>query len=215
MNKDEQRRMDDIYRSIPLSEIPWNNESPPALLVELLDRGLVKPCRAIDLGCGAGNYAVYLGSRGFEVTAIDFSPTAIEIAKHNARRKGVRVNFMVGDVTTDLDRLDERFDFAYDWGLLHHILPADRDRYVANVAGLLNPAGKYLSLCFNEKDTAFEGSSQLRKTRFGGTVYLSSEDELRQLFEPHFEILDFRIIETQGPPMAHVFNYCFMQNKRS
>jgi len=49
--------MDSIYKSIPLEEIPWNIETPPDALVELVDSGKVTPCKTIDLGCGAGNYA--------------------------------------------------------------------------------------------------------------------------------------------------------------
>ena len=63
--------MDRIYKNMPLEKIPWNSETPPEALVELVESGKVKPCRAIDLGCGAGNYAVYLAGRGFEVTGID------------------------------------------------------------------------------------------------------------------------------------------------
>jgi len=52
--------MDKTYRKIPLDEIPWNFETPPDVLVELVDSGKVKPCKIIDLGCGAGNSAIYL-----------------------------------------------------------------------------------------------------------------------------------------------------------
>jgi len=72
--------MDRIYRKTSLNEIPWNFESPPKELVKLVDSGKVKPCKTIDLGCGTGNYAIYLASRGFDVIGIDISPTAIKIA---------------------------------------------------------------------------------------------------------------------------------------
>jgi methylase of polypeptide subunit release factors len=59
-------------------------------IVALVESGRVKPCKAIDLGCGAGNYATYLAGRGFEITGIDNSPTAIRIARENANKKGVK-----------------------------------------------------------------------------------------------------------------------------
>lgn len=37
--------------------------------------------RVLDIGCGAGRHALWLQNRGFSVTAIDVSPTAIEVAK--------------------------------------------------------------------------------------------------------------------------------------
>jgi hypothetical protein len=39
-----QVEMDRIYKNIPLEEIPWNIETPPDALVELVDSGKVKSC---------------------------------------------------------------------------------------------------------------------------------------------------------------------------
>ena len=79
--------MDKIYGKTPFNEIPWNFESPPDALVDLIDSAKVKPCKTIDLGCGTGNYAIYLASQGFDVTGIDISPSAIKIAKETQKRK--------------------------------------------------------------------------------------------------------------------------------
>ena len=43
--------MDRIYKNMPLEKIPWNSETPPEALVELVESGSVKPCKTIDLGC--------------------------------------------------------------------------------------------------------------------------------------------------------------------
>jgi SAM-dependent methyltransferase len=231
----------DIYKNIPPDEIPWNNEQPPELLVELVESGKIRPGRTLDLGCGLGNYAIWLAEKGFEVVGIDASPTAIKIARQKAGRRkltaehaesaekkiiknnlgglcGLRgesgkCKFIVADLTGDWPDLGDAFDFVYDLGLLHHIFPYARRKYIENVHRVLKPEGKYLSVCFNKKDAAFEGIGKYRKTTFGGMVYLSSEKELRQLFERFFEIIDFRILETTGKAMTHISNYCFMKKK--
>lgn len=82
-----------IYRKIPLNEIPWNIETPPDVLVELVDSGKVKPRKTIDLGCGTGNYAIYLASAGFDVRGIDISPTAIKIAKKKRKEERNQMQF--------------------------------------------------------------------------------------------------------------------------
>ena len=79
--------MDKIYRKIPLEKISWNIQKPPDVLVELVRSKKVKPCKTIDLGCGIGNYAIYLGGLGFDVTGIDVSPTAIDIDIEKAKKK--------------------------------------------------------------------------------------------------------------------------------
>jgi SAM-dependent methyltransferase len=208
-----QVEMDSIYKNIPLEEIPWNIETPPDALVELVDSGKVKPCKTIDLGCGAGNYAIYLASIGFDVTGIDISPAAIKIAEENAKKKGVKWNFLVADVLGDLDEVKETFDFAYDWELLHHIFPDKRKKYVENVYRIINPGGKYLSVCFSEKDLQFGGSGKYRETPLDTILYFSSDDELRDLFEPHFNIKELKTIEISGKIAPHLANYAFMERK--
>ena len=146
----KQIEIDEIYRKTPLELIPWNVETPPAALVALVDNRIVTPCRAIDLGCGAGNYAVWLASRGFDVTGVDSAPTAIKRAKENAAKQGVDCTFLVADVLSNFKNVKGTFDFAYDWELLHHIFP-ERRRTSRTCIGSLIGKGKYLSLCFNEK----------------------------------------------------------------
>ena len=214
MDRQNQTRIDDLYKNTPLEEIPWNMETPPELLVELVDSGKVHPCKAVDLGCGAGNHAIYLAGRGFEVTGIDFSPTAIRIAKENAEKKGVKCNFFVADVIDGLDKINQTWDFAYDWSLLHHISPKRRRKYLENVRRILNPKGKFLSVSFSEKDTSFEGSAKYRKTSLGTTLYFSSEDELRKLFEMYFVIIVLRTVEISGKFQPHIFNYVFAEKMK-
>ena len=203
--------MDKIYRKTPLNEIPWNIDVPPHQLVELVDSRKVKPCKTIDLGCGIGNSAVYLASRGFGVTGIDVSTTAINIAKDNATKKEIKCDFLVADVLGDLCEVKETFDFAFEWELLHHIFPEHRRKYVANVHKLLNPGSVYLSVCFSEKDSEFGGSGNYRLTGLGTVLYFSSKHELRRLFEPFFKIRELKTIEIRGRPKSHFANYAFME----
>ena len=113
--------MERIYQKTPLNEIPWNIEAPPDVLIKLVESGELKPCKTIDLGCGIGNYSIYLTSLGFDVTGIDISPTTINVAKENAKKKGIKCNFIVANVLGNLKEIKSIFDFAYDWELLHHI----------------------------------------------------------------------------------------------
>ena len=205
--------MDRIYGNTPLEKIPWNFKAPPNALVELVKSGKVKPCKTVDLGCGTGNYAVYLAGLGFDVTGIDISPTAIKIAKENAEKKKVKCTFLVTDVLGNLAELKETFVFAYDWELLHHIFPSQRKKFVENVYRILNPRGKYLSVCFNTKDPWLVDSGKYRKTHLGTVLYFSSEEELGTLFDPYFNIEELKTIRIKGRPAPHLANYAFMERK--
>jgi cyclopropane fatty-acyl-phospholipid synthase-like methyltransferase len=207
------REMDDIYKYVPPDKIPWNVESPPEALVELVDKGKIVPCKTLDIGCGAGNYSIYLACRGFDVTGIDISHAAIELAKANAQKKGVACNFIVADVLACSPGISETFDFAYDWEVLHHVFPENREKFIMNVKRLMNPGGQYLSVCFNVNDPCFDGTGKYRQTPMGTVLYFSSLEELRMLYEICFKIQELKTLNIKGKRMELVLNYALMIKK--
>lgn len=202
MNLREQ--MEQIYGDTPPDRIPWNIKQPPRQLVELVASGTVAPCRAVDLGCGAGNYAIWLASKGFDVTGIDFSKHAIEIAHKLAEQENANCSFIVGDLTDTDFKADTEYAFAFDWEVLHHVFPDDRDTYIGNVAKILHPGATYYSVCFSELDPDFGGEGKYRKTPMGTTLYFSSEQEIEHILEAHFEIKELSTTEIAGKYGPHM-----------
>lgn len=210
---DIREQMEQIYRDIPLDNIPWNLLKPPEMLVKAIKAEKIKPCKAVDLGCGAGNYAVWLAGQGFDVTGIDISQHAIRHANDLAGREGVSCNFVVGDLLGDLKEFNTCFDLAFDWEVLHHIFPEDRANYLRNVHDMLRPNGTYFSLCFSEKDPEFGGEGKFRKTPLGTTLYFSSEDELESAFDPFFHILELTTVEVPGKYKPHIAINAWLERK--
>lgn len=204
-------RMESIYGEVPPDRIPWNDEAPPVPLKNLVESGAVSPCKAADLGCGAGNAAIFLAGQGFDVLGLDFSERAVELARKNAARRGATCEFRVADVLGDLAEVPETFGFAYDYELLHHIFPAEREIYVRNVRRLLEPGGKYLTVSFAESSEAFGGKGKYRRTPLNTTLYFSSEEEIAALFSPFFEIRELRTVEIQGKFSPHLAVEAFME----
>ncbi|KZB69399.1 bifunctional 2-polyprenyl-6-hydroxyphenol methylase/3-demethylubiquinol 3-O-methyltransferase UbiG [Thalassospira sp. MCCC 1A02491] len=68
--------------------------------------------RALELGCGKGDDAVWLAKGGWQVTAVDISETALGYARANALRSGVQDNitFVAHDLDTSLP--DGTFDLV-------------------------------------------------------------------------------------------------------
>jgi SAM-dependent methyltransferase len=114
---------DDFYadRDRP---VPFFADKPDESLVSYLDRGLLRPGRALDLGCGPGRNARYLAANGFAVDAVDLSPTAIAWAEELSPD----VRFLCGDAFT-LD-LDGPYDLIHDSGCFHHLAPHRRVSYL-------------------------------------------------------------------------------------
>ena len=61
------------------------------------------PGTALDIGCGEGDDALWLAARGWEVTGVDLSPTAVGRLRDGARRAGLdgRVRALVLDVAAE------------------------------------------------------------------------------------------------------------------
>lgn len=78
---------------LPVPHLFRTRKTLPPLEVEALDlaRG-----RVLDVGAGAGCHALPLQNAGFEVTALDISPLAVEVM----RERGLR-NVVLGDFFTD------------------------------------------------------------------------------------------------------------------
>ncbi len=211
---DLKQQMEKIYGEMPLQKIPWNLETPPPILVELVESGTVAPCTAADLGCGGGNYAVWLAGKGFQVTGIDLAPSAVELARQLAKDKEVSAQFKALDLTRPDAELPDPFEFVFDWEVLHHVFPAERPQYVQNVFRMLQPGGKYLSVCFSEDDDAdFGGEGKYRTTPLNTTLYFSSTAELRELFEPLFVLHELDTVVVPGKHRSHVAVKAFMSRR--
>ncbi len=125
--------------------MPWDTGITPPEIVALADR--LPPGRALDLGCGTGTTSLYLASRQWQVTGIDFIPAAIRRACDRARAAHLSVDFHVADVTR-IDFLDGPFDLAIDIGCLHSLAPNQQQGYAKSLAKLTQPGALYVLYAF-------------------------------------------------------------------
>ncbi len=91
--------------------------------------------------------------------------------------------------------------------------PRQLPAYAGNVAQLLAPGARYLSVCSSEHDPQFGGRGKYRLTRVGTCLYFSSEQEIADLFSPYFTLLDLKTIKIGGEPGAHLAVYAFMERR--
>ncbi|NUQ66483.1 MAG: methyltransferase domain-containing protein [Pirellulales bacterium] len=92
---------------------------------QMLD--LVSPIegkRILELGCGRGEFSVWLAQQGAAITAIDLGPDLVAAAEALARANGVDCDFRQGTVA-DLPLDDDCFDAVVGVGILHHLSEAD------------------------------------------------------------------------------------------
>jgi len=127
---------------------PWDIGRPQPAIARLAEANSVRG-RVLDVGCGTGENALYLASRGFDVTGVDISPEAIRRATAKSAERGIPVHFEVADVL-DLTGRAEAFDTAVDSGVFHVFDDQSRPRYARSVGGVLRTGGRLFIFCFSD-----------------------------------------------------------------
>ncbi len=119
-------------------ELLWKAD-PNRFLVEELEA--LVPGRALDLACGEGRNAVWLASKGWQVTGVDFSRAGLAKAWRLATDNGVEVTWVEADVV-EWQPSSASFDVAV---VMYLHLPSEQRRQVlAHAAAALAPGGTLL-----------------------------------------------------------------------
>lgn len=119
--------------------MPWDRAGTPAALQNFV-ASAPAPLTTLIPGCGLGHEVALLANAGWNVTAIDFSPAAVEAARKSLGPLGdnvVEADFFTFQPQTRLDLIYERAFFCA-------LPPAMRESIVARWASLL-PGGALLA----------------------------------------------------------------------
>jgi len=100
--------------------------------------------RALDLACGEGRHALWLATRGWRTTGVDFSSVAIEKARQIAtqapRSVRERLDYVVDDITSP-DALDDPEGYDLVLMIFVHLERTQRRALVSHVIDALKPEG--------------------------------------------------------------------------
>jgi cyclopropane fatty-acyl-phospholipid synthase-like methyltransferase len=118
--------------------------------VQLVEKGYLRPSRALDIGCGTGTSVTYLASKGFDAYGLDISKVAIRKALVKAQDLGVRCDLRVMDFLDieAVSKLAMTFDVILDVGCFHSLSAQNRLRYKKSLNLVSQPGSMYLLWCF-------------------------------------------------------------------
>ena len=120
----------DLYNRI-YAGAPEFNTKPNQFLVEAVEG--VRPGKALDVAMGQGRNALYLASKGWDVTGFDVAEVGLQKAKDQAAAAGLTI--------TAVHASDEEFDFGRErWDLIAIIYSLEK-RSVHRVREALKPGG--------------------------------------------------------------------------
>ncbi len=162
---------------------PWSLGEPQPELAALIDQGKIKG-DVLDAGCGEAALSMHLAALGHNTVGLDASPSAIELAKAEAAKRGLtRASFEVADIT-DFDTWptgsEGRFDTIVDSTLFHSMPVELRDGYQRSIARAAAPGASYFVLVFDRAGMPDSPANPV------------TEDELRDVVSQYWVIDEIR-----------------------
>ncbi|MDD3045210.1 MAG: class I SAM-dependent methyltransferase [Candidatus Delongbacteria bacterium] len=117
----------------------------------------------LELGCGAGETALWFAEKGYETYGVDISPTAIEWAREKAAEQNLKADFRVENVIESMGYDENYFDLILDAHCLHRIIGEDRAELLNHVYHVLKKGGILLSETMCGDDKSEEGKEMFDK----------------------------------------------------
>jgi len=152
---------------------PWDFGGVPSALKSFLERSSVRG-RVLVPGCGSGYEVQAFHAAGYDVSAIDFSPAAVDQAKRVLGVLAERI--ILGDFFT-YDFCQRRFDLIYERTFLCSMSPSRWPKYVDRMADLLMPDGRLIGVfLYGQRSSS-------------GPPFPLTDAEADQLFKKYFQLV--------------------------
>jgi SAM-dependent methyltransferase len=164
---------------------PWSIDEPQPELATLIDQGKFHG-DVLDVGCGEAAVSMRLAELGYTTVGLDLSPTAIELARAEAARRGLtNASFEVADISA-FTGYDGRFGTIVDSTLFHSIPVELRDGYQQSIVRAAAPGASYFALVFD------------RAGMPDGPANPVTADELREVVSKYWVIDDIKPARIHG-----------------
>jgi SAM-dependent methyltransferase len=155
--------------------------------------------RVLDYGCGTGDWGLMLAGEGANVTLLDLSPVAIELALRRAAVSGVaaRIKGIARDASDLSCFSNDEFDLIYASAAVHHTLkyPNALDELLR----VLRPGGK-LVLAETYGNNPILNSLRRLRWKFSGQPDEAGEEILFN--DGHVNLLRSRLREVLLMPLS-------------
>jgi SAM-dependent methyltransferase len=129
----------------------------------------------LEIGCGTGVHARLLAAARANVTAIDLTPTAVELTKRRLELAGLEADVREADAER-LPFADASFDYVWSWGVIHH--SHDTDQVISEIARVLRPGGHFAFMVYHRNSITFWVNYVLIRGVLEGGLLRRGPDEL-------------------------------------
>ncbi len=163
-------------------------------------------------GIGYGRNAKIFSDNGMNVTGIEISKTAIDLAEQN----GLEAKIYHGSVT-DMPIDDKLYDGIFCYGLIHLLNEDERSKLIKDCYNQLKPNGYMVFTAVSKKAPMYGKGTQLAKdyfeTTYGVKLFFYDADSVKQEFGKYGLVEVSEVDEQDGhkddkPPMTFTFIKC-------
>lgn len=159
---------------------PWSIGEPQPEIAALIEAGKFHG-DVLDAGCGEAAVSLFLAERGFITVGLDQSPTAINLAREKAARRGLtNATFDVADISA-FDGYDGRFGTIVDSTLFHSMPVELREGYQRSIVRAAASGASYFVLVFDREGVPAESP-----------INAVTEEELRDVVSKYWVIDEIR-----------------------
>ncbi|MFX0066661.1 MAG: class I SAM-dependent methyltransferase [Candidatus Hermodarchaeota archaeon] len=166
--------------------------------------------RIIDLGCGNGNHVVFFAEQGFDVSGIDISEEAIEIARAWLNMRDLKADLQAGDIE-NIPCPDQSFDVVISHAVLDHIPFEKAKKVMEEIKRILVPGGYVCISLRSIEDCEFGRGKEVEYHTFvleegyekGVIQHYFDFQEIKELFTD-FKIFDLELHEEKFPSVFTV-----------
>jgi SAM-dependent methyltransferase len=184
-------RAHDWHQHYATGQPPWDSGTPSLEMQRVIAEYNVAPQRTLEVGCGTGTNAVWLAQQGFQVTAVDLVPLAIERAIARAKATGVKVDFLAANLldSAAIGKLvaNGPYPFVFDRGVYHCLREENCLAFRDGISRLTATRSMYLLLAGNANDPSPPRQGPPRVKAEEMLAELGPLFELVQLREFHFD----------------------------
>ena len=162
-------------------------------------------------GCAYGRNAIYFAKQGFDVTAIDNSPIAIEMATKLKLGSMTKLSYQLADAR-NLPFEAEEFDAVFDHALLHLLSATERLQALKEYRRVLKPKG-FLVLCvFSVQDPSYGKGRKVDENTFesrvGRVAHYFDNSDLQKTLQSWQQLASISISEEEehsGSKHSHCY----------
>jgi cyclopropane fatty-acyl-phospholipid synthase-like methyltransferase len=172
LQKDWQRHYDE-------GDLGWDLGQVAPPFIKLFESKTILPGKTLIPGCGRGHEVIYLAENGFEVTAVDYSPGAVNHLKSTVQERNLKCEVLNMDFFGIDSAHNGVYDLLIEQTFFCAISPEQRSSYVSTVARALKKGGMLAGLFYNTGEE--EGGPPFNTTREDIKKYFSDSFEIRQL----------------------------------